>query len=321
MKEDINSNSLKEKNILVAGGTGLVGSNLTKRLKTLGVNVLSTFFSKKPPFFKENYKRFDFTKFQDCIRATKHVNYVLICAGQTFGAKVMKENPTAFILPNLKINAGLLEACNLNNVEKVVFISSSTVYQEANYPIREDQLDLNKPPYDLYFGVGWVNRYIEQLAAFYCKEHDMKIGIIRPTNIYGPYDRFDDEKAHVLPALIKRALKKENPYVVWGDGLTIRDFIYVEDFVDDILGVLNKYCICDPINTGSGESTTIRDAVKVILDVCGHNVLPQYDETKPTAIPYRMVSTTKFESIFGKKKRTPFKEGIVKTVEWFTTRI
>lgn len=308
---------IKEKNILVAGGTGLVGTNLTKKFKNLGANVLSTCFSREPSLLKENYKQFDFTEFKECIEATRNMDYVVICAAQTFGAKMMKENPTASLLPNLKINAGLLEACRTNNVERIILISSSTVYQEANYPISEDQLDLNKPPYNLYFGVGWLNRYIEQLAKFYCKIYNMKIGILRPTNIYGPHDKFDDEESHVIPALIKRALKKEDPYIVWGDGYTIRDFIYVEDFIDDLLDILIKHCICDPINISSGEGISIRDAVKVILDVCGHNVIPQYDETKPTAIPYRMLNTTKFESIFGKKKRTPFREGIAKTVEWY----
>jgi GDP-L-fucose synthase len=145
----------------------------------------------------------------------------------------------------------------------------------------------------------------------------MKIGILRPTNIYGPFDKFDDEKSHVLPALIKRALKKENPFVVWGDGSAIRDFIYVDDFVEDLLNVLDNYCVGEPLNIGSGEETSVREAVAVILDVCGHPVVPQYDKTKPTAIPYRMLNLKKFESLFGKQPRTPFKEGIKKTVAWY----
>lgn len=308
---------IKGKKILVAGGTGLVGANLTQKLKNLGADVLSSYFSKPPSFLKEIYKQFDFTKFEDCLEATQNRNYVIICAAKSFGAKTMKENPTAYILSNLKINAGLLEACRINNVEKVVFVSGSTVYQETDYPISESQLDLNKPPYGLYFGVGWLSRYIEQLAKFYAKVYKMKIGILRPINIYGPFDKFDDEKSNVLPALIKRALKKENPFVVWGDGSAVRDFIFVDDFIDDLLNVLENYCVCDPVNVGSGEETTIKKAVEVILGVCGHKVVPEYDKTKPTAIPYRMLNLQKFESIFGKQKRTSFKEGIVKTVNWY----
>jgi GDP-L-fucose synthase len=162
-----------------------------------------------------------------------------------------------------------------------------------------------------------MNRYIEQLATLYFKQYGMEIGIVRPTNIYGPYDKFDDDKSNVLPALIKRALNKEKPYVVWGDGLTVRDFIYVEDFVEDLLDIFDGYCRCDPVNIGSGEQINIKDAVNIILDVCEHNVTPQYDITKPTAIPYRMVDITKLKSIFGEIKRTPFREGILKTINWY----
>tara|TARA_B100000315_G_scaffold256493_2_gene302542 strand:+ start:5146 stop:6111 length:966 start_codon:yes stop_codon:yes gene_type:complete len=315
------------KNVLVAGGTGLVGANLARRLGSENVNVLATFHSRTPDMLQIpdmpgcQYRKFDFTSLHDCIEATRNMNYVFICAAQTFGAKIMKENPTALIVPNLQINSGLLEACRMNAVERVVFISSSTVYQEAYYPIREDELDLNRPTYELYMGVGWMNRYIEQLAKFYYVRHGLKIGIVRPTNIYGPYDKFDDDKSHVLPALIKRAVNKEEPYVVWGDGYTVRDFIYVEDFVDALISILKRYCMCDPVNVSSGSKITIRDAVKVILEVCGHSVNPQYDVSKPNAIPYRMLNTNKFESIFGERAQTEFYRGIQHTVEWYKAKV
>jgi GDP-L-fucose synthase len=309
--------NLRGKNILIAGGSGLVGANLTKKVKAHGANVLSTYFSRKPSFLKENYRQADFTKFEDCIDATKGMDYVVICAASTFGTKMMQENPTVSILPNLKINAGLFEASRLNKVEKVIFISSSTVYQEVNHSISEKQLDLNKPPYELYFGVGWMNRLVEQLAGFYYQKFGIKIGIVRPTSIYGPYDNFDDERSHVIPALIKRALKKENPFVVWGDAAVVRDFIYVDDFINGLLEVLDRYCIADPINVGSGKNITIRAAVKSILNICKYNAIVRYDKSKPSAVAYRVLNTAKFDSIFGKKKRTPFDEGIRKTLKWY----
>lgn len=309
------------KNILVAGGTGLIGTGLVKRLKKEGANVRATHFSRPPTFLPEVFERFDLTELDACVAATRGMDAVFICAAQTFGAKLMKERPTALVLPNLRINSGLLEACRINQVEKVVFISSSTVYQEAFWPIREDELDLNIPTYDLYLGVGGMKRYVEQLARFYHKVYGMKIAIVRPSNIYGPHDKFDDEKSHVLPALMKRALKREDPYVVWGDGFTVRDFLYVDDFVEDLLEILERYCVCDPINVASNVPITVREAVGTILKVCEHRVTPQYDETKPNAIPYRMMDTTKFDAVFGKKQRTPFEEGIRQTVDWYRSTL
>ncbi|OGQ61265.1 MAG: hypothetical protein A3G92_07580 [Deltaproteobacteria bacterium RIFCSPLOWO2_12_FULL_38_8] len=222
------------------------------------------------------------------------------------------------IIDNLKININLLEACYINKVEKVIFISSSTVYQQANYPICEDELDLNKPPYDCYRDVGWLNRYVEQLCKYYFKDHGMKIGIVRPTNLYGPYDKFDDERSHILPALIKRALRKENPFVVWGDGEVIRDFVYVDDFIDDLFGIFEKKCDCDPINIGSNKATTVKAAANIILNLCGHDsVTPQFDLSKPTAIPYRMLNVDKLAMTFGNRKRTSLEEGLSKTIRWY----
>ncbi len=308
---------LKNKNILIAGGTGLVGTHLVKAAHERGAGIRATFFSRKPFFLADKYCYFNFTESEDCLKAARNMDYVVICAAQKAGAKVMKEDPASLISPNLAINSGLLEACRVNKVKKTVLISSSTVYQEANYPIAEAELDLNKPPYELYFGVGWLNRYMEQLAGFYRSRYGMDIVIARPASIYGPHDRFEEGVSNVIPALIRRAVEKENPFIVWGDGSQVRDFVYAQDLADDLLDMLEGYRADSPLNIGSGHPISIKEAVGVILDACGYGVTPIYDRTKPVAIPYRVLDTKKFEFIFGKKKRTPFIEGIRNTSDWY----
>ncbi len=322
IKDNINMKFLKGKKVLIAGGSGLLGVNITRYMLEYGIDVQSTFFSRKPPeHLKNYYKRYDFTKYKECLKATKGQDYVIICAAQASGVVGMASNPTNTILPNLEINAGLFEACAQNNVAKTLWISSSTVYQESFYPIREDQLDLNKPPYALYLGIGWVYRYLEELIKCYYYKYGMQIGIIRTSNIYGPYDKFDDKKSNVIPALIKRALNKEEPFVVWGSNNTIRDFIFVDDLIIGILGVLEKYCNGDPINISSGEPVSIGELVNKILYLCKHNVMPYYDTSKPTAIPYRVLDTTKYETLLGRKHKTSLREGIEYTINWFTSEL
>tara|TARA_B100000315_G_scaffold237873_1_gene255087 strand:- start:7881 stop:8831 length:951 start_codon:yes stop_codon:yes gene_type:complete len=313
---------MKGKNILVTGGAGLLGTSITQHLTSLGNSVQSTFFSRRPTeHLKKYYKQYDFTKYDECLAATKGQDYVIICAVQASGVAGVRQSPTSTILPNLEIHAGLFEACCQKGVEKVVWVSSSSVYQEATYPIREEQLDLNKPTYELYQGIGWVYRYLEQLALCYYQKRGLQIGVIRTSNIYGPYDRFDDEKSHVIPALIKRALAKEDPFVVWGNSDTIRDFIFVDDLVEGVLRVLNGYCIAEPINISYGTPVSINELVKVILEICDHHVSPQFDSTKPTAVPYRVLDNTKAEDVFGKIDKTPLMKGIRKTVEWYTSSL
>lgn len=305
--------------ILIAGGSGLVGANLTLKLRKLGVPFTSTRFNSNHPIFSENCVRYNFLEYEQCLAATEKKKSVVLCANISYGAKKNIENPTGSILPNLKIAAGLLEACAVNNVKTVIVISSTTLYQPAYYPIREDELDLNSSPYKAYLGVGWYNRYIEQLAGLYAETYGMRVIVFRPTSIYGPYDKFDDENSHIVPALIKRALNKENPFKVWGSPHVVRDFLYVEDFVDDILYALENDNIpaSTPFNACNGKPLSIENAAISILKCCGHNGDIVFDQNKPSSIPYRAVDNKKYHCHFGVKARTSFKTGISKTVKWY----
>ena len=316
------SSELKDRRVLVAGGTGLIGTNMTQKLLELGAQVSSTYYSKEPETDQASlYSRRDFSDFNDCLEATDGIQDLIICAAQIFGAQMMKENPTAALLPNLQINAGLFEAAARNGVERVIFISSSTVYQEADYAIRESDLDLNQAPFHLYQGVGWLNRYMEEMIRFYHSTKRFKAGIVRPTAVYGPYDQFADEKSHIIPANIKRALSKESPYVVWGDGTPVRDFVYVDDVVESILLVLTRHCEAEAINVGSGQPITIGDAVKTILAVCENNSPIEYDPSKPSSLPFRAVNTDRHDTLFETPKRTSFREGIRQTVQWYQNNL
>ncbi len=311
---------LKNKKICVTGGAGLLGMALTKKFLAAGIDVESSYFSRLPlPDLAHCFKQYDFNRFDDCIAATRGKDVVIICAVQAAGVKGIQQSPTATLLPNLAIHAGLFEACTINRVEKAVWVSSSTVYQEAFYPIREDQLDLNLPVYDLYAGIGWVYRYLEQMAACYYRKRGLNIGVIRTSNIYGPYDRFDEQKSHVIPALIKRALAGESPYMVWGNGSTVRDFVYVDDLVEGVLRVLKGYCIADPINISNGSPVTIGELVTTILDVCNHQTPILFDHDKPTAVPYRVLDNTKCHTLLGEFPRTALKSGLQVTVDWYNS--
>jgi GDP-L-fucose synthase len=309
---------LKSKKVLVTGGAGLLGTALTTALIKGGIDVESSFFSRTPPpELASYYRHYDFNRFDDCLAATSGKDAVIICAVQAAGVQGIQQSPTATLLPNLSIHAGLFEACAINGVDRAVWVSSSTVYQEAFYPIREDQLDLNLPVYDLYAGIGWVYRYVEQLASCYYRKRGLKLGVIRTSNIYGPYDRFDDRKSHVIPALIKRALAGETPFTVWGNGYTVRDFIYVDDLVEGVLRVLRGYCIADPINISNGSPVTVRELVDTVLEVCNHHAPVDFDKDKPTAVPYRVLDNTKCHALLGYFPRTSLKNGLKSTVEWY----
>ena len=307
------------KKILVTGGTGLVGYNLTIKLAEAGLPFVSTKHTGSTLTKDDNFVPYDFCKFEDCLSATTDKKAAVLCAALSYGAKKNREMPTAAILPNLKIVAGLLEASARNNVDTVIMLSSSTVYQPADFPVKEDDLDLNQAPYSGYFGVGWTNRYLEQLGALYSKTYGMKIVILRPTSIYGPFDKFEEERAHVIPSLIRRALNREEPFEVWGLPTVMRDFIFVDDLVDDILSVLKGEVDVQevPINICSGSPMTIKEASEIILEVCDYKTEIYFNPDKPSAIPHRAVDNSRYLQLFGNRKKTPFRIGIEKTVEWY----
>ncbi len=314
-------NPFAGKKILVAGGSGLVGTHLVIALAAKKAKILASFYSRKPRILKPCYRRFDFTRREDCLTATRGKELVFLCAAVTGGIQSNQQNPLNETVTNLKIQYGLLDACRKNKVKKVILISSSTVYHQTDHPVREDELDLKKQPPRCYLAVGGFNRYVEQLADMYSERFGMSIAIVRPTNLYGPFDHFEEKRSHVLPALIKRALAKENPFVVWGRPGVIRDFLYVEDFVGDLLDIARRDIDNGPLNVAYGKATRIGEAVKVVLKECGHYPKVVYDCRQPAAAGYRMVSMRKFESLFGKRKRTSLAEGVRKTIQWYQNAI
>lgn len=304
--------------VFVAGAAGLTGANLLARLLELGIEADGSYHvALPPPALRAQCRKFDFTRFDDCVAATKDHQSVVLCANSVAPAAAMRANPTGSLLSNLEITAGLLEACARNKVRKVVLISSSTVYPLSPNPIRETDLDLNQQPYDLYRTVGWFHRYCEQLALTHHSLKNFAAGIIRPTALFGPHDHFEPERSQVLPANMRKAVEKQDPFVVWGDGLEVRDFHFVRDFVNDLLFVLDRCCTGDPINSGSGQPRSIRDAVSTILKAAGHPVEPVYDSTRPGAIPYRVLDISKLKSMCNPLPRTSFEQAVAESMDWF----
>jgi GDP-L-fucose synthase len=145
----------------------------------------------------------------------------------------------------------------------------------------------------------------------------MKILICRGTAMFGPYDNFDPKTCHVVPALINRVLNDENPFIVWGSPDVVRDFLYCKDVAKGILLVLEKGESMRPYNLGYGTTITIGEIVDTILKVTGKSPKVEWDNSKPTTIPFRMVSTERIEKELGFIKDYTFEDGIKETVEWY----
>lgn len=177
------------------------------------------------------------------------------------------------------------------------------------------------PTYPAYFGYGWMRRYLERISEFVVTKSAMKIALVRPSAVYGRHDNFDPITSHVIPALIRRAVEKQNPFVVWGSGDEVRDFLHVSDLVRGCLLMLEHHATCDPVNLGYGEAVTIRQVVEAILAAAGHEGAELiFDTTKPSTIPFRMVDTSKARSLFGFQPQVTLADGLADTVKWYAAQ-
>lgn len=309
------------KNILVTGAAGLAGSAAVTRLLDEGSNVRATIFNSRK--LNIEHKRLETVKcdlhnYQSCIDVTNDIDVVLNFAAYIRGAKGQVDSPTALVRNNVNPAMNMIDAAAASGVDRFGFVGSSTSYPPSDTPILESQ-GFDDEPYPCYEGVGWMKRYSEKVCQYFHKNSNTKFAMIRTTAIYGPRDNFN-ERGHVVPQLILKADRRDDPFEVWGNGTQIRDFIYVDDLVDGLLYMVENYATADPVNIATGTPTSIKDLAKIITDAYDYRPEFYFDETKPAMIPKRLVDVTKSGEL-GWKAQTDLSAGIMKTVKWFRKNV
>ncbi len=310
----------KDRRILVAGAGGFVGTNLVRKLVELGAEVRGTLFNKPAQRLDPiaDYVTCDLTKPEDCLNVTRGMDFVFMAAANSSGAAVMEKSPLAHLTPNVVMNAQMLAAAYENEVKKFCFISSNTVYPLTDYAVREE--DTNYEYFEKYFIVGWMKRFSEIMCQMYTEKikNPMQTVVVRPGNLYGPYDKYTWKESKVIAALIRRAVERHNPLVVWGDGLDLKDFLYIEDFIEGLILAFERVDGYTPLNIASGQPVNIREVLEEVLRVTGYTDAPvEYDSSQPTMIPKRLIDTSRMRELTGWAPPTPISQGIEWTVDWY----
>ena len=308
----------KGKRVVVTGGSGFVGTHYLEELLLRGANVV-THTHERPLQIQDDrievFENLDLENINDCMKLVDGADYVVHSAGKIcHPSNVSSDFQVA--LNQIAVITNVLEASYKSNVKGFVDVNSSTGYPDRRYPITEDEY-WDDEPYIAYYGYGWMRRYREKGMEHCSHLTDMKIGIARGTAMFGPYDNFDLKTCHVVPALIKRVLSDENPFIAWGSPDVVRDFLYVKDVVNGALLVLEKGESMRPYNLGYGSTITIGDILNTILEVTGKTPKVEWDDSKPTTIPFRKVSTDRISKELGFQPKYSFTEGIEETVKWY----
>lgn len=311
-------NFLKGKKVVVTGGSGFIGTHFLKELVKRGARVRTSTNKSLLQFDSDDvivYRGIDLRSLDDCIKLTEGADYVIHCAGEVAHPSTVPTD-VQISLKQLNLIGNVLDACAKNGVKRFLDLNSSTGYPDIRKPLSEDEYWVDEP-YKSYYGYGWMRRYREKLMEHVSKFSGLEIALARCTAIFGPHDNFDLKTCHVVPALIKRVLSNENPFIAWGNPNVVRDFLYVKDVVDGALLILEKGESMRPYNLGYGNGITIGEILNTILNVTGKTPEVVWDDSKPTTIPFRAVSIERIKTELGFEPTYTFEEGIRETIKWY----
>jgi len=308
----------QNKNVLVTGGTGMIGRELVLLLKERGANVTATSFDNFNVSEDSNFNevKFVFGDLRDpnfCSQITKEMEFVFHVAGIKGSPKMSLEKPSTFFVNTALFNLNLIEASRVSGVKHLLYTSSIGVYAPSEV-FHEESVWKTFPSDNDRFA-GWAKR----MGELHLEANKIEYGwnstyIVRPANVYGNWDNFDPETAMVIPSLIARISAGENPLKVWGDGSAIRDFVHAHDVARAMIFVVENG-INEPVNIGSGVGVSIREIAESLARI-NKGLEIVWDTDKPQGDLKRILDMSKLET-YGFKNTVSLDEGLRKVSNWF----
>jgi GDP-L-fucose synthase len=310
---------MKNEKIYVAGHTGMVGSAICRGLKAHGYsNIIG-----------KDIAELDLTRQADVEQffAEEKPAIVIVAAAKVGGIQANNTYRAQFIYENLMIESNIIQAAHVNNVAKLVFLGSSCIYPKlAPQPLREeyllsDYLEATNEPYAIAKIAGI------KMCENYYRQYGDNFFSVMPTNMYGPFDNYNLETSHVMPALIRKfhEAKKNGSGVVtlWGTGTPYREFLYVEDLADAMVHLIESVNAADfygngytHVNIGTGKDLSIADLAALVAKVVGFEGKIEYDSSKPDGTPKKLLDVSRMSAL-GWTYKTELEDGLHLAYNWF----
>lgn len=306
---------LPNSKIFVAGHKGMVGSALVRQLQAVGFNQVIT-------RDRSELDLLDQRAVHDFIR-TERPDYVFIAAAKVGGIQANNVYRADFLYQNLVIEANLIHACHVADVQRLMFLGSSCIYPKmAPQPLKEDclltgPLEPTNEPYAIAKIAG-----IKLCEAFNA-QHGRQYISVMPTNLYGVNDNYDLNNSHVLPALIRKAheakQRGDKSLVVWGTGTPMREFLYADDLADACVYLMQQGYDGPLVNIGTGTDVTIRELADTVIKVIGFQGELSFDASKPDGTPRKLMDVSRLHGL-GWQARTGLEDGIALAYQDFLAR-
>jgi GDP-L-fucose synthase len=302
----------RDKQMLVTGGGGFLGSHLCERLEGAGC---------RP--FVPHQADYDLTTREGVERVIQDAEPQLVIhlAARVGGIGANQRNPGAYFYDNLMMGALLMERSRQAGVEKFVQLGTVCSYPKFTpVPFREDNL-WDGYPEETNAPYGIAKKALLVQAQSYRQQYGFNAIYLIPVNMYGPRDNFDLETSHVIPGLIRKMVegheRGDEEIVLWGDGSPSREFLYVDDCAEALMLATERYDGPEPVNLGAGFEITIRGLAELIQELTGYQGRIVWDTTRPNGQPRRSLDVSRAEREFGFRAKTDFREGLRRTIAFF----
>lgn len=307
--------------VFVAGHRGMVGSAIVRRLQALGYRSVLCAGRQELDLLDQQAVHAYFLE--------NRIDQVYLAAAKVGGIQANNTYPADFIYENLTIQANVIQAAHLSNVQKLLFLGSSCIYpKQAKQPMQENALltgllEPTNEPYAIAKIAGI------KLCESYNRQHGRDYRSVMPTNLYGPHDNYHPENSHVIPALLRRfheaVRASQAEVVIWGSGSPMREFLHVDDMAAASVHVMeldqntyqaNTQPMLSHINVGTGEDCTIRELAQTIAKVTGFKGQLSFDASKPDGAPRKLMDVSRLRAL-GWQATIGLEEGLSDAYQWF----
>ena len=304
---------LSNSRILLTGGAGFLGRAVVDRLSARGAKDV----------FIPRRRDYDLTREADVVRLYRDAkpDVVIHLAAEVGGIGANQANPGRYFFANMAMALHLVEHGRLHGIRKFVQTGTICAYPKFTpVPFREEHL-WDGYPEETNAPYGVAKKAAMVMLDGYRRQYGLASAYLLPVNLYGPWDNFDLQTSHVIPALIRKCVEAQESgaahILCWGTGSASREFLYVEDAAEGLVRAAEAMDEPVPINLGTNMEITIKDLVTLIARLSGFAGEIRWDPSKPDGQPRRCLDTERAAKLLGWRAKVGFEDGLRRTIEWY----